>query len=665
MEFEQNVKNIEKVTEATLRLFKCFVDDLNVPSNHKILTKNGVTYLGNADASVIELGDKLYGKRPSELNRTFQGSFHNMVEKDIEQLIAEQVTHYFTTYGLERLGLGYQKNLIFIPATDLDIPELEEGIQVTLIQPISRVTLHDRLMQLLSGIALSNQTMDDIMTLSDAISRDELDQVKNRDIKIRLLKKYGLVPENPVEFLQFVYAELTSRAMIVQSKRSMDELAKLASKSRKTVLERLEKYVSRENGYIELSKIFNRYKKFFVSLKQNELNSPTPIEIQIDTDPISHRRLNAIINRISKLSKKYHEPMKSGLLDNLTKYQSVEAFEQDKERLVRALDNATIFRCVRLVNVLRFYSNERAQSIVYKIRNGRSFASELEIEPPRRELCGLIAKFVEDYVKQRVQTKAVKLYIPENVTYMLPVTEKQFSGEVPAGSSITLKNSSDLVVGVHWFDLEESEAKQNDCDTRVDIDLHVSNANEQFGWHTQWRAEDAVYSGDLTAAPRETGGASECFLIKHLKDKPNAFTVSLNLFTNNGKVPFHFFIAEYDSEKEFKLNYTVNPNKILYQFHSSFEDGQSEMTLGQILIENESVQFIFGAYGAGNSRVTAGQTEYKTWARNYDMLFAETSLRVHELFETTENKDESTIDLSLENISKETFIALLNGTSVA
>ena len=67
------------------------------------------------------------------------------------------------------------------------------------------------------------------------------------------------------------------------------------------------------NGrYIEFAKIFNRYKMIFLALKHNCAQNAK------------------VVNRIAKLSKKYHEPFKEGFWESVlyTDYTNSEIFNE-------------------------------------------------------------------------------------------------------------------------------------------------------------------------------------------------------------------------------------------------------------------------------------------------------------------------------------------------
>ena len=67
------------------------------------------------------------------------------------------------------------------------------------------------------------------------------------------------------------------------------------------------------------------------------------------------------------------------------------------------------------------------------------------------------------------------IYIPYHVNYAMPVTEKQFTGHFPTGTSITVPQ--DMIAGIHW----------TNTDRHIDMDLSVMNKNGKIGWDSAYR----------------------------------------------------------------------------------------------------------------------------------------------------------------------------------
>ena len=194
----------------------------------------------------------MYGKKPEEWNATFHKSFSTVKNTPIEVLVAQQIMHYITTYGFENLGI-YSQDLVYIPYEALEIPELEEDIPMVVIHNINAEQLNERLLNLLtSGIALSKQTVQDVMELSDYIDVDRFDEIVNKEVKIALYDKYGVVPKNNVDFLRYLVFKTTGSTLLIQSR---DLIKSIKNSDIEKPYEYLSTYVSRNNGYKKLVKI--------------------------------------------------------------------------------------------------------------------------------------------------------------------------------------------------------------------------------------------------------------------------------------------------------------------------------------------------------------------------------------------------------------------------
>ena len=217
----------EKQIEAELRLFKGYTiseDEFYDGKLRENAYGNGILFLEEPSPAVLEKALELYGKDGEKWNQTFHKSFSTVRDTPIVTLIAQQLIHYFTTYGLESLGL-YNEDLVYIPHEQLDIPELEEDIPMIVIHKLSEQELKDKLMILLtSGIALSKETIADVMELSDYIDLDMVDDVKNREVKTALYEKYHIVPGNNVEFLRYLIRKVTGRTLLIKDKATIKAL---------------------------------------------------------------------------------------------------------------------------------------------------------------------------------------------------------------------------------------------------------------------------------------------------------------------------------------------------------------------------------------------------------------------------------------------------------
>ena len=124
----------------------------------------------------------------------------------METLVLQQIVHYITTYGFERLGI-YNKDTVYIPKEALNIPEISlKDLPVTVVRAMTREEILAGLVQLGSGVALMKETLDDMMVVitGNHYDSDFVQGVKNRELKALLYDFYGLVPSEPDEFLRYL-----------------------------------------------------------------------------------------------------------------------------------------------------------------------------------------------------------------------------------------------------------------------------------------------------------------------------------------------------------------------------------------------------------------------------------------------------------------------------
>lgn len=665
--------------KETLRLFKGYLGEKTDTVNEKAL-KHGLLIPNNADEEVVDLAIEMYGKNGEKWNQTFHKDFEIVKNAHIEDLIAQQMIHYITTYGFESLGM-YDNDLVYIPREKLEIPELDvENIEFITIKPLTNEELTDKLMTLLtSGIALSEQTVEDIKVLSDFIDKNRFDEVSNREIKTYLYDKYNIMPKNPDDFLRYMLFKLTGNTLKIQS---VDMIYQVRRSDKHKALIMLESYLKNEDRYKKLSSIFLRNKQLFLALKVKKE----------DVEYYGAKvKINKIINKLRKLSVYNHKPLPKNILDNLTN----KDISVNYDDLVKELDEITIFREMRILNGIRYrlFGND---NIVYRIRNGKSYVSTLPGKTFEyiNKLTGLY-KFVMNHLISRLsdKVKGKTIYIPENVIYAVPTSEKQFFGDIPEGSYIEVPRNDNIVYGVHWKNIKDGKPIRRfygeeilpQGEERVDLDLKQMNKSEVFGWDASYRSSksDILFSGDITNA-QLPDGATELFYVGQNVGNV-AFLVTLNMYTNNSQdVPFEFVIANATHRPENVSRYALDPNNILYKMDAIIKNMERQKTLGLITI-SDTIRFYFNEFSLGNSVATSRRDDITMGAFDYLNTYGKKQLKLNELLkdsgaiivneptiktkviknvngnEVSEIIDTPVdLDLSLESITKDTIIDLFS-----
>ncbi len=587
------------------------------------------------------------GLTPEQMNSSFHKSWKKVRDAPYFQLLAEQAFHYMTTYGYERMGV-YDKNQVFIPNERFDIPELEGGLKLVIIQGYTRSQLKEKILKMLnSGMAL--KSIDECVEIAIycKLSEDEVLKLNNKEVRVRLYHELGLVPEDPTDFLRLVLFETTEKTLLINNMGTTKLIKESKTDNAGIFLQYDEDF-----GYKRLAEIFQRFKPLFIAFKANEKMIP-------------------VINKISHLSKKYHRTMKQSLLNNITAMIK-KGTPIYPSKLNAELDRVNIFRKIRLAQSLKYRMTGNT-SIMYKIRNGKAFATELEFTNTKdaEKVFDIIIKSIAKDLKH---LKGKEFYIPENITYSLPATEKQFTGNIPSGSYITIPK--DMIFGVWWENVKASGKRDAEHDSyldrydygddthggmrRIDLDLHsMALKAGHIGWNSSYRSDNrsVLFSGDVTDAPN---GASELLYIN--KDYEDTVLLTLNYynFDPSVPVPFKIMVAE-EHPNAFGQNYTINPNNMRCVVKSVIDVKQKVIGLGTV--KDGECRFYFSETALGDTIAIRGG-KYVNLARDYLANYATNQITFNEILEKVGAKivtepTKKSIDLSLEALQKDTFINLL------
>lgn len=573
----------------------------------------------------------LYGRNPEELNSSFHKSFAKVRDSSIRQLAFEQMIHYLTTYGAERLGI-YDEDSVYIPAEALEAPELKEGVRLVVIHGYTKDELKEKLLNLLSsGVALSNESVTDAVEVSQyvGISSNEVNQIVNKEVRAALYDHLDIVPQNPVEFLRFIVYKSTQTTLLIKNKELIEDL-----KSRdNNMLVRYFNSYEKMYGLEKLAQIFYRFKPIFLALRTNS-------------------GLKRHVNKIRRLAKAYHKPTPEDLLNSIT-YRLKTHQAPDADPFKEAMANTNIFRKIRLAYALKFRTTE-ADSVMYRVRNGKSFTKEFEFENKRgaQILYEAVLRYIANDIKPNVEGKT--FFIPKEVKYAIPSTEKMFTGEIPSGSYVELDN--DMVVGVHWF---------NTSSQRVDLDLSLSNGLGKIGWDGQYSTgkRNILFSGDITDAPKPKG-ASELFWVS--SESRGSWLVNLNFYNYRLKsiCPFKIFVGQSDKSLVDR-KYVVDSNSLVVLTNSVMD--KKHKALGIINVTDKHSRFYFMQSGLEQA-ISSQHTESAERARKFALNYYTDIITLNEVLELAGAKvvgemAEGVVDLSPEAADKTAFIDLLSKKS--
>lgn len=630
-----------ELMEKTIRLGFVFAPDV-------------VANYSNYD-ELIKVVQKTIGLSAEQINSSFHKSWVKVKEADIEQLVVEQIAHYLTTYGKECPGLYLvekeiqwgvddladkvsrledieidkvqDSDYVYIPKEALDIPALDlDAIRLVVIKGYTKEELKDKLIKMLaSGIALAEDTIQAVLEVAMLVGFDEKDagKVNNKEVKAAIYDYFGLFPENPTEFLRFVIFKATSTTLLIKSP---EVISSLKESNNLNVVKIFNDYEAK-HGLERLAEIFYRFKPIFLALRTNA-------------------RMKVVVNKIRRLAVKNHKPMPEDYLNSVTaKIGGGEEILLSK--LSSELDRVNIFRKIRLAYALKFRTKD-VDSILYRIRNGKGYATSFDFDnkDEAEEVLGVVLASITSDIARNVRGK--KIYIPEHMNYSLPATEKQFTGNFPSGTYVSMP--SDMIAGIHWDNVKHH---------RVDLDLSLVSAAGKIGWDAAYRTNerDVLFSGDITDA---RNGASELFYVK--KQSKNAFIMFVNYynFDPEVEVPFKILVAK-EYVRDFKQNYTVNPNNVVAITDSKIN--QKQKILGLLVTTTKGNKFYFAETNIGRS-ITSRNSEFATHSRKYLLDFYENAISLKDVLvsagaEIVEEKDEADVDLSPETLEKDSILALL------
>lgn len=581
---------------------------------------------------IIKIAGEEIGLSAEQMNACFHKSWGKVKHAPSMQLVFEQAMHYLTTYGFERMGI-YDNKQIYIPHEQFDVPAFEGNFMLNTVNGLNRKELKEKLMILLeSGVALSH--MEEIMEICKFVGvvKRDLEKMKNREVMVRLFDMMDMLPTEPIDFLRYMVFKTTDSSLLINDQKTMRMIEERADECSSYF-----QVYDEEVGYKRLGEIFNRFKPLFMSFKGG-------------------RNMSPIINKISHLSKKYHKTLPMSVMNNVTGLiKQGETITKDrviKAMFMNELEQANIFRKIRLLSALNFRLND-PKGVVYKIRNGKAHVDEVLVDN-MTEIQNVYNIVLESITNDLKHLKGKKFHIPEGVNYALPATQKQFTGNLPSGSYISIPNN--MIFGVYWDNVKGN---------RIDLDLSVNSiVSGKIGWDRSHRNSDRtiMFSGDMTDA---SNGASELFYVRRVTN--DILVLNLNYFNFRADipVPFKIMIGQ-ETPYQFGSNYMINPNSV--KAMAKTEAKERQMILGLVVMNDEGCRFYFNQTNQGNliSARGGGETEL---VRDYLINSTTGMINLNDIIEfcggelvsSLERYTEGVIDLSPDVVDKTTFISLLSG----
>lgn len=396
----------------------------------------------------------------TKLDFTTFFSVDERLNSDPHDLMVKQVLHYIEVYGFEMPGL-------------FDI-ELDNGsiLTVNYIKGITPSDMTDVVEQKL----YTNAPVESAEKIKNIIKKYkvkvDINKVANNELRVLLFDASVDTFADGDDAVRYLVKQATDNTLLIKSRDVIGKMGEYAGNNRSWMttnttanMKELKSYLAKHE--VPLSKVFKRHKKLIMALK----NTKTAHEI----------------NRISRLSNKYHVPIQTALNKVLlTNYLS------GKTTDFTLLDQISVRDKFKYLNLLA-HKKAKADIDAFNIRNGKTFIKAGRTTYDLK-LVDQIENAILDSLKSDLsglQGKAILL--DETVDYGLPISAKQTMGRLPYGTKVNVGDGK-ISSGVYW---------ENSWGVR-DLDLStVDRSGRRVGWgsYSGYADNDVVYSGDVTNAP--------------------------------------------------------------------------------------------------------------------------------------------------------------------
>lgn len=679
------IKNIELQT-AVLKLFKGIVYDdsnelkeynesfiTNFLSNGIILDDTAIKIVSqNDNQKLLEIINNLYGK-PNYLNNTFYKSYSDVSEASDLKLFLDKILHYLTTYGFENLGI-YDESTVYIPNKEIGLEISSEPIYFTKIKTYSINEVKLKVINMLnSGIALKHETINLLINIIkdlNIIADINIDDIKNREAKCIISYELGLIPDNGDDILRTLVHIALENASLIRSVRVFRDiqLTLYTNPSRFIDCYNYIKKLNKESTIKTISETFLRNKQLWLAFK---FHDDTFNSDQVDVGIVKF--INKFINKLRKQAIHNHKSIKIAYNLSNVKYEIIaSAIDNNYKKLTK---NETIYSKIKAYNYIISLLNADNEDFNYKnyrIRNGKTYSTEKQNKKVinvdlYKSLSIKLYNDISNMIKQKIGNN--KIYIPKNIVYVAPVSEKKFVDGIPELSYIKIENS--LNIGVHWENVVSNEQEIN-----TDLDLKLVGIDSMYGWDAEYREKnDILFTGDLTVAPIKRGGATEAFLISNNK---SAKLLMLNNYTNRCDVNYKLMIEDVNMLEEIKTKfidcksgvYKEQDDKERFKANTIFDLNKTltlNSKIGYCAFSQKNIgvykdnKFYFTGSQIGQGATTIRKDYIDTYLKAIQNE-AENHLSINELLKDylVEDKKDAQIDLSLDNITSDTFINLFS-----
>lgn len=605
-------KNLQYFTNRYLQAV-VIDESINTPADNTDLLKYGIILDAKISENTKQRLIEYYGLNMAKLNSTFFRYVSNVANKSEMELLLHQLMHYLTSFNPE---LGFEP---YIP-NQLEKEDLQVlAKSLKRIEILTKDQAYDRILAFAKqDVAFDSYTIDDLMHLfnEDDVLQEELklDDIRNREFKLRYMGKFNLIPYKASELLPYIWFLVTKETLMVKNQDLHIHNQSTANQVA-NVLTRFFDIV----GTKELAdKHYLPNKKVWLSLRK-DLKA-------YGVKPSLIRKLNGL----GRSAKVKHTPHN---LPNILEKMTPEY-----------LANASVYALIKYWNLAgeKIRMAESNQDFAYyRIRNGKSYLKQLSLANKQALInksddYRTLKTLVENELRKRYQNTPSVYLGNQMVQLAMPTSEKSNLGGLTQMTQVLLDPmKTDVHIGVAW-------------DYSADYDLHAFGQDHHYGFNGSHNSNDVHFSGDMTCLNPD-GYAAEYMTVRQ------------------GSQPLLFNVSAYKSNKSTKLDLIVGHGGL----DDKFTPSEILMRTKIDLLENGQNVFLYD----GKDRVTAIKLE--TYGRvPYNMfngylstiaIKADTAMKITDflnivnatIVSTRRQMTEETIDLSLESFTFEKITGLL------
>lgn len=572
-------------------------------SSSKATTVSGNTVIiGFPDVTIEEI--QQYLPDNSALSKSFYQSWDQVAKTSDSQAFVDKLLHYHSTYGTDFTGTAY------MPAREVFETEADDKVYVIAAKSIDEIA--EMVMRLLStNIALKDEEVNilcDIVSLGmRSVVLARIEDVKNRQAKTIISKQFNYVPRKYDEFFRLLMYTMTGDSQPIKNESFLNKLKASDINNIGNML--------RQFGLKEIAQHFNRHKPYYLAMKH---------------------LAKAEINKISKLSKKHHVPMKLHFLQTA-------GMRYISQADISTLTDDHIFPVLRVV---KWLSRDQTTNNLYRIRNGKAWYCKKDTKTNRMIKFNNMLYLLQ-WLKGRINLSGKKFYIPDGVAYGIVTSGKQFIGGIPYDTDIKIPDEKLPVLGVYW---------RNDGGAR-DIDVSaITQKGAVLSWYSSTLGLNGTfYSGDVTDAPN---GAIE--FIRFCKGFKGYLVSNIFRYTNEKKdVTANLVIGFVDNSGQMDKRYMLNPKEREVDVQIIMKEN-ARNNISAIVMPNA---IRIGQYNIGQSMLANTEGSDIIYNALTQNMLSFNDLVLHLGGEIVNTPDGADYDFSLHNVTKEMFINLLTPES--